>query len=119
LNKFKVSEKEAAAIRESFKEQLLSDLSVRYVTVMDDKMSTDESKDEMIYDMCGYLLKTRDSVWIDCDKCKKGLIIKYEDLPTNFLSAEYTAERNHGGLTFVTINFFKIIKKVENVMTIF
>jgi hypothetical protein len=60
LNKFKVSEKEAAAIRESFKEQLLSDLSVRYVTVMDDKMSTDESKDEMIYDMCGYLLKTRD-----------------------------------------------------------
>ncbi|KZS03500.1 Uncharacterized protein APZ42_033678 [Daphnia magna] len=26
----------------------------------------------------------------------------------------YTAERNHGGLTFVTVNFFKIIQKVEN-----
>ncbi|KZS02255.1 Uncharacterized protein APZ42_000774, partial [Daphnia magna] len=68
---------------------------------------------------CGYLLKTRDSVWTDCDKCKKGLISKYEDLPTNFLSAEYTAERNHGGLTFATVNLFKIIQKVENVMTKF
>ncbi|EFX76745.1 hypothetical protein DAPPUDRAFT_248400 [Daphnia pulex] len=38
LNKFKASEKEAAAIRESFKEQLLSDLSERYVTVMDDDL---------------------------------------------------------------------------------
>lgn len=63
LNKFKACEKEAAEIRESFKEQLLSELSVRYVTVMDDEMSTDETKDEMIYDMCGYLLKTRDTVW--------------------------------------------------------
>jgi hypothetical protein len=27
------------------------------VNVMEDEMSTDETKDEMIYDMCGYLLK--------------------------------------------------------------
>ncbi len=119
LNKLKNCEKESAQIRESFKDKLLNELSVRYVNVMEDEISSDEGKDEIIYDMCGYLLKTRDSVWIDCDKCKKGLIIKYEDLPTNFLSAEYTAERNHGGLTFVTIHFFKIIKKVANVMTIF
>ncbi|XP_045022881.1 uncharacterized protein LOC116917466 [Daphnia magna] len=88
LNKFKTCEKESTQIRESFKDQLLDELSVRYVNVY-------------------------------CDKCKKGLISKYEDLPTNFLSAEYTAERNHGGLTFATVNLFKIIQKVENVMTKF
>lgn len=54
-----------------------------------------------------------------CDDCKKGLITTYEDLPTTFLSAEFTAERNYGGLTFVTVNFFKIIQKVENIVTKF
>jgi regulation of enolase protein 1 (concanavalin A-like superfamily) len=33
---------------------------------MEDEISSDEGKDEIIYDMCGYLLKIRDSVWIDC-----------------------------------------------------
>ncbi|KAK4026511.1 hypothetical protein OUZ56_027708 [Daphnia magna] len=107
LNKFKACEKEAARIRESFKEQLLEELSVRYVDVMDNQSSNDEVKHEMLYDMCGYLVKTRDSVWIHCPNCKKGLITKYEDLPSTFLSADYTADRNHGGLTFVTVNFLK------------
>lgn len=111
VNKFKACEKEAVEKRASFKQQLLEELSIRYVNVMDDEMSTDETKDEMIYDMCGYLLKTRDTVWTNCDDCKKGLITKYEDLPPTFLSAEYTAERNH-----LRVNFFKIIQKVENVV---
>ncbi|KAK4022220.1 hypothetical protein OUZ56_007699 [Daphnia magna] len=75
---------------------------IRYVDVMDNQSSNDEVKHEMLYDMCGYLVKTRDSVWIHCPNCKKGLITKYEDLPSTFLSADYTADRNHGGLTFVT-----------------
>jgi hypothetical protein len=54
LNKFKSCEKEAAQIRESFKEQLLEELAVRYVSVMEDQLSSDEMKDEIIYDMCGY-----------------------------------------------------------------
>ncbi|KAK4023776.1 hypothetical protein OUZ56_009172 [Daphnia magna] len=87
-------------------EELLEELSVRYVDVMDNQSSNDEVKHEMLYDMCGYLVKTRDSVWIHCPNCKKGLITKYEDLPSTFLSADYTADRNHGGLTFVTVKFF-------------
>jgi hypothetical protein len=52
LNKFKSCEKEAAQIRESFKEQLLEELLVRYyVSVMEDQLSDVEMKDEMIYDM--------------------------------------------------------------------
>ena len=58
---------------------------------MDDSKSSDDIKDEMIYDMCGYLLKTRDSVWKDCAECKKGLLTQYGDLPSDFMSAEYTA----------------------------
>jgi hypothetical protein len=57
VNKFKACKKEAAEIRASFKQLFLEELSVRYVNVMEDEMSTDETKDEMIYDMCGYLLK--------------------------------------------------------------
>ena len=45
--------------------------------------STDEIKDEMIYDI-GYLLKTRDTVWTHCDDCKKALITRCEDLSSNF-----------------------------------
>ena len=112
LNKFKTCEKESVQIRGAFKDQLLDELSVRYVNVIDDEISSDEAKDEMIYYMCGYLLKTRDSIWTDCDESKKGLISKYEDLLKNFLSAEYNAERSHGGLTFATVNFFKIFQKV-------
>jgi hypothetical protein len=119
LNKFKSCEKEAAQIRESFKEQLLEELSVRYVSVMEDQLSDDEMKNEMIYDMCGYLVKTRDSVWKNCPDCMKAIITKYEDLPSTFLSAEYTAERNHGGLTFVTVNFLKIIRFVADVISKF
>ncbi|KZS07398.1 Uncharacterized protein APZ42_028953 [Daphnia magna] len=69
--------------------------------------------------ICGYLMKTRDSVWKDCDACKNGLITKYEDLPLDFVSAEYTASRNYGGLIFVTVNFFKIIRLVESVISNF
>jgi hypothetical protein len=119
VNKFKACEQEAAQLRESFKEQLLEELSVRYVTVMDDPKSSDDIKDEMIYDMCGYPLKTRDSVWKDCVECKKGLLTRYGDLPSDFMSAEYTAERNYGGLLFSTVNFFKVIRLVEDILSDF
>ena len=94
----------------------MKELSVRYVSVMEDQLSDDEMKDEMIYDMCKYLVKTRDSVWKNCPDCMKGIITKYEDLLSTFLSAEYTAERNQGGLTFVTVNFLKIIWLREDVL---
>lgn len=119
VNKFKACEKDADQIRQSFKEQLLEELSVRYVAVMDDPESKDEIKDELLYDLCGYLIKTRDSVWIDCSDCKKGLITKYGDLPNDFLSADYTASRNFGVLTFVTVDFFRIMQLVENVVSHF
>ena len=83
---------------------------------MEDVIFTGDIKDEMIYDLAGYLLKSRDSVWAECADCKKGLITKYEDLPSDFMSAELTASRNYGGLTFVTVNFFKIVKLVEQVI---
>ena len=48
VNKFKDSKKEAAQLREYFKDQLLEELSVRYVDVMDDVASNDEFKMELI-----------------------------------------------------------------------
>jgi len=35
------------------------------------------------------------------------------------MSAEYTAERNYGALLFTAVNFFKIIKLVEKILSDF
>ncbi len=37
----------------------------------------------------------------------------------DFKAADYTASRNNGGLIFATVNFFRIIQLVENVITKF
>lgn len=47
LNKFKTCEKESTQIRESFKDQLLDELSVRYVNVCDVMMKYPVTKAKM------------------------------------------------------------------------
>ena len=65
MNKFKENEKEAAEVRESFKDKLLKELNIRYVGEMQN-IPIEEVQDELIYNLCGYLLHTRKSV-LDCE----------------------------------------------------
>ncbi len=114
-NKFKACEKESKAIKDSLKEKLQKELFVRNVASMPD-LPPEEVKDELIYDLAGYLLHTRTTV-TECEKCRKGLQTKLEELPETFLAADYTAKRTRGGLKFVTVEFFKIIQVVEEVLS--
>jgi hypothetical protein len=115
VNKFKENEKEAADIRQSFKDKLLSELSIRYVDEMPN-IPIEEVQDGLIYNVCGYLLHTRKSV-LDCEACRKGMITKLEDLPETFLPVNYTEARSRGGLKYATENFFKVFQLVEVILS--
>lgn len=111
LSKFKNCEKEAAQVRASLEDQLFSELEIRYIDKMPEQ-PVDEIKDELIYDLCGYLLHTRRSV-LQCDDCKNRLLTQLEDLRATFLAAEFTASRTYGGLKFASEEMFMVFKSVE------
>ena len=100
LDKFKNCAIQSANLRESLKENLLQELSIRYVEDMP-LSNIDETQKSLIYDMSGYLLKTRKSVYSDCYECTQGLVTTYERL------------------TFATEGFFNVILLVENVISDF
>lgn len=118
LDKFKNCAIQSANLRESLKENLLQELSIRYVEDMP-LSNIDETQKSLIYDMSGYLLKTRKSVYSDCYECTQGLVTTYEKLSENFTCADLEASRNFGGLTFATEGFFNVILLVENVISDF
>lgn len=97
------------------KDKLLDELTIRYVEVMP-KLPVDVAKDELLYDLCGYLLHTHKSV-MECEACKNGMITNLEDLPESFLAPEYTATRTRGGLKFATESFFNVFNLVEQVVS--
>lgn len=80
-NKFKACEKESKAIKESLKEKLQKELFVCNVTSMPD-LPPDEIKDELIYDLAGYLLHSRTTV----TECEKRVADKTRRAPRNIPS---------------------------------
>ncbi|KZS02419.1 Cell division ftsj-like protein, partial [Daphnia magna] len=68
-----------------------------------------------LYDLCGYLLKTRSSV-LGCPNCKSLLQTSEMELPADFAAADYTLARTHGGLKLVSVAMFRIFRVVENVI---
>lgn len=93
----------------------MDELTIRFRDEMP-KLPVDEVKDELLYDLCGYLLHTHKSTY-DCEDCKKGMITKLEELPESFLAPEYTAARTYGGLKFTTERFFQVFQQVEAVVS--
>ncbi|KZR98023.1 Uncharacterized protein APZ42_006766 [Daphnia magna] len=69
----------------------------------------------MIYDLCGYLVKTRKTL-TDCVDCKSAIQCEELDLPESFVADKYTAMRNRGGLTFVTTPFLHTMCAFEEVI---
>ncbi|KAK4017119.1 hypothetical protein OUZ56_032072 [Daphnia magna] len=101
-------------LKESIKDKFLDELSTRYV----DKMlagTADFTTNLMIYDLCGYLVKTRKTL-TDCVDCKSAIQCEELDLPECFVADKYIAMRNRGGLTFVTTPFFHTMCAFEEVI---
>ena len=117
IDKFRAVESEREQVRLALKEQLFTELTLRYVETMKELKNTDTSVDELVYDLCGYLLKTRSHV-LDCSACASLLKVDSEfDLPEDFLASIYTLERSYGFLQLATVNMFKTFREVEKVIT--
>ncbi len=65
------------------------------------------TKNQGIYDVVGYVLHSRCRHILDCKECKNLMETEEHLLPQNFLAADYTAMRTHGGLKFPSIPMFK------------
>lgn len=104
-------------MRESLKEKALQELSVRFVEDLPNEDVVNNTKDQGIYDLCGYLLKSRGEMILQCADCKNLLETEYALLPENFLAAEYTASRSYGGLKFPSVAMFKSFKEAERVIS--
>jgi len=113
VERCKENAKAAQELRESLREQLRNELLVRFVTEMEDKPESDSTNNNLVYYMCGYLLKTRK--WAtSCDECHSLLLTTEEFLPVEFEAADFTLCSSHGGLKLATPAMFQVFREVEN-----
>jgi len=101
----------------SIKGKALEELSIRFVDDLPDEDCANNTKDQGIYDLCGYLLRSRGDIILQCADCKNLLETDCDSLPQNFLAAEYTASRSYGGLKFPSVAMFKSFKEAERIIS--
>ena len=112
----KASDIAVATIKECLKEELLEELSIRFVgDVINPKAKSDYLDDVAMYELYGYLVHARPSL-TNCQDCKKSIVADELHLPDDFLAADLTKMRSKGFLTFVTIPMFKTIREIEGVI---
>jgi hypothetical protein len=87
--------------KEAIKDKLLDELTIRYVDDLPKECTNDFNLNVMVYDLCGYMVKTRKHLTA-CDVCKKLVCCDELDLPEDFTADQYTVMRNRGFLIFVT-----------------
>ena len=111
--RFKHCDKTSREVKEKLREDLLQELTRHYVDdIPYDPKKSDEIKDMLIYDLCGYLIHTRSSV-VHCENCKKLLSVDECD----FGPSRYTELRTRGYLKFASVNMFKTFREVEKVIS--
>nr|CAH0108888.1 unnamed protein product [Daphnia galeata] len=86
---------------------------VGYKKCLNNVSSIDVTNDELIYNICGYLLHSRSEV-LECCKCKSLLKTEESELPETFAPANYTLSRSYGYLKLASIQMFECFKKVDS-----
>ena len=104
----------AATIKSCLKEELLQELTIRYVGEIPNP-KTDYIDNVAIYDLCGFLVHVRPSL-SSCANCKSLIVSSELLLPNDFTEADFTRLRTKGGLTFVSIAMFKTVRELELVI---
>ena len=116
VDRFKEIEKKRMQAKLTLKDKLLSELSSRYVDEIEHQHdSKNVTNDELIYDICGYLLHSRSHV-LDCPMCKPLLKTEESQLPETFAPANYTLSRTYGYLKLASVQMFQCFKKVESLV---
>ncbi|EFX75319.1 hypothetical protein DAPPUDRAFT_323495 [Daphnia pulex] len=73
------------------------------------------TREQLIYDLCGYLFHTHHEVCGTCKDCN-NLMETEETLMEDFLPALYKYQRNDGSLKYATAVMFRRFREEENVI---
>jgi hypothetical protein len=60
--RFKTCESQRKEFKQSLKDQLLPELTVKYVDKLENENHEDVTSDELVYDICSYILHSRSQV---------------------------------------------------------
>ena len=117
VDRFKDIEEGRKQAKLSLKDQLLTELSIRYLDQIDKDESSYKTDDGhgRRYDICGYLLHSRCEV-LECPKCKSLLKTEESELPESFSPANNTLTRTYGYLKLASVQMFECFKKVESLV---
>ncbi|KAI9563207.1 hypothetical protein GHT06_010665 [Daphnia sinensis] len=112
LDRYKNNTKVLEDLKFSLHDKLLQELSIHFVTecAITKKATVD---DKLVYDICGYLMRTRGYLIEYCETCKDSVVCDELLLPDDFDAAAYTQLRTKGGLTFVTVAMFESFRTIE------
>jgi hypothetical protein len=116
VDRFKKIEEDRKQAKLNLKDKLLTELSIRYFDHIENQVSSsDVTNDELIYDICGYLLHSRSEV-LECCKCKSLIKTEESQLPETFEPKNYTLTRTYEYLKLSSIQMFECFKKVESLV---
>ncbi len=103
---------QAADLKAVLENELLKELTIRYVTELRGEEHPDFIRDIMLYHLCGYMLHSRSNI-TKCEDCKKTVICEELELPPEFTADYYSALRNRGNLIFVTVGMFQTFRLID------
>lgn len=105
IHKFREFDKQAKEIKKELKDNLQKDLLARYTTDIPDGKS-DKTRDQLVYDLCGYIIRTRHEVCDTCKECNR-LMETEESEMKDFEPAKYAYQRSFGALKYATKEMLK------------
>lgn len=72
----------------------------------------------LLYDVCGYVLKTRAYLMCEkCEDCKHSVVTSEENLPSDFTADSFTSCRTKGRLVFASVPVYQTLSVVEKVVS--
>ena len=109
---------EAALLKEAMKSKL-DDVS--FAIACYDKRSLEQPVgqsivDNSLYYIYGSFLRSQRKRFADCPNCTQTLLCQQSDLPLNFFANGLVDIKTHGGLNYVTYDFFMTFKTIETVL---
>ena len=90
-------------------------MSIPADSFIDNENHTDVTSNELVYDICGYILHSRSQV-LECEKCKVLLKRNESQLPENYPPANYTLSRTYSDLELASERMFLTFRQVERIV---
>ena len=116
LASFRENVREAATVRENFKDALLKGIISASKTQRDSSAEDlDLVQANATYYLSGYIVHTRSSQ-IPCPSCKSSLLIEENELPNDFYASFITSMKSLGYLRFASLGLYYVFAKVERLL---